>query len=513
MPSVTDIKGTIDVAILAASADDFDVLSERFPDAGGLVRGTREHDLRSTIDGPRIVLTRGWSGDRPDAARAAAAVIEDLAPAWIVMVGIASAAPADEPSLGDVLLATSVLDHGAAAVLEDGSHAFPAAPIHAEVETLATRLDELGSWSHPAAIGREAPPIDRSLRSFYGTKKTKAEVLAVLRRRAESGARSPWLFTGPVLSSAGPLDEAELLRCMQRAPRRFRAVEAEAVATYGVAHAHGVPLISVRGIADVIGARRDPAWAAYARRAAASFTAVLVRSGLLGERVAVPAEPVKTPRPGDTLTEAAHLARLGDAALDRGDLDDAARLYAEALPLFRTIGDVRGEANGALRFGEIALRRGDLGEARRCYTEAWPLFRRVQDTLGEANCVARLGDLALKRGDADEARGRYQDALPLYRRAGDALGEANCELRLGDLAIKRADADEAGTRFEVALGLYAQIPEPYSMGLIHRRLARLAPDDRRRRRHLEAARELWIRAGKLDLVAKIDAELGASERP
>ncbi|MFT3774660.1 MAG: tetratricopeptide repeat protein [Minicystis sp.] len=512
MPAIAEVKGTVDVGILALTAEDFEAVSDRLPDPGGIARGTREFVIRHAGEGRLTALVRGWSGDRVDPARAAAALIEEIAPSWIVVVGLGSAVPAEEPSLGDVLVATSVLDHGAHAVLGDGTHAFASAPLHPDAVALAAQLatSDLGAWSTTAAIGREAPAIDLSLRSFYGTKKTKADVLAILRRRAESAPRPPRLFTGAVLASDGRLDEADLLDAFLRAPRRFRAVETETAGVYGVAFARGVPVIAVRGIADVIGARRQSAWAEHARHAAASFATALVRSGLLARRApsAATADPPKSQRPTDALTEAARLARLGDAALDRGDLDEAAQRYAEALPLFRAIGDVRGEANGALRFGEIALRRGDADEAQRRYQEALPLFRRVQDALGEANCVARLGDLALRRGDAEEARHRYQDALPLYRRAADVLGEANCVLRLGDLAHKRSDLDEARARFEVALGLYAELPEPYSMGLTHRRLARLAPDERLRRRHLEAARELWVRAGRQDLVAKLDAELG-----
>jgi hypothetical protein len=129
----------------------------------------------------------------------------------------------------------------------------------------------------------------------------------------------------------------------------------------------------------------------------------------------------------------------------------------------------------------------------------------VHDALGEANCVARLGDLALRRGDVEEARARCLAAGPLYRRAGDVLGEANCALRLGDLALRGADPAEARERFHEALATYARIPEPYSMGLCHRRLARLAADEAARRRHVAAARELWTSAGRLDMVAKLDA--------
>lgn len=511
MPAIADVRGTIDAGILAVHAEEIDAVVERLPDWGGTARGTRDYDLRHFGDAGMVALARGWSGDKPDPARVASALIDDLAPSWLIVVGLASGAPVEEPALGDVLVATSVLDRSAEAVLAGGAHAFAAAPFSPEAEAVAASIParDLGPWNTVEAIGRAAPAINLSLKAYYGTKKTKADLLSILRRRDAAGPCPPRVHAGALLASDHPLGEAELIRLWQHAPRRFRAVEVETASVYAVAHRRGVPVIAVRGIADLIGKHRRPAWAEYARHSAASFVSALLRSGALPRRPAskVPSDPPRS-RPADALTEAAQKARLGDAALDRGDLDEAAARYAEALPLFRAIGDVRGEASGALRFGEIALRRGEVDQARHRYQEALPLFRRVQDALGEANCVARLGDLALRRGEVDEARHRYQDALPLYRRAGDVLGEANCTLRLGDLAQKRGDDDEARARFEEALALYAQIPEPYSMGLTHRRLSRVAPDARLRRRHVETARELWARAGRHDLAAKLDAELG-----
>jgi nucleoside phosphorylase/predicted TPR repeat methyltransferase len=505
MPALAEVRGTVDVGVLAIHADDLEAVAERLPEWGGSTRGARAYDLR-LLGEHTVALAQGWSGDRVDAARAAAGLIDDLAPDWLVVIGLCSAAPADEPALGDVILATSVLDHGAEAVLADGTHAFAAAPLHPEAVARAAAIGarDLGAWGAPRALGRPAPPVEAARSALYGTQKTKAEVQALLRRRAEAGPRPARLCPGALLASDVPLDEAALLRAVQRAPRRFRAIAAETASVFGLAAARGVPALAIHGVADVIGARRAPAWATYARHTAASLLVAALRADLLGRRAAT--APVADPHP-DALAEAARLSRLGDAALERGALDEAAQRYGEARAHSRALGDVRGEASGALRFGEVALRRGDAEAARRCYQEALPLFRRIADALGEANCVARLGDLALKRGDADEARHRYQDALPLYRRAADVLGEANCELRLGDLARKRGDAEDARARFEVALNLYAQLPERYSMGLIHRRLGQLAPDERLRRRHTEAARELWVAAGRHDLVTKLDAEL------
>jgi tetratricopeptide (TPR) repeat protein len=432
-----------------------------------------------------------------------------------VILGAAAAPPGDDPSLGDVMVATSILDHAAEAVLGDGSRAFAAAPIDAAAAALAAELSgmDLGDWA--AAVDAEQPPVALSLRGLYGTKRTKAEVLTALRRRAAFGARPPRVVTGAMLASDVPLDDAELMRLSVHAERRFRAVEMETAGVHRVAHERGVPVLVARGVGEIIGAHRVAPWEAYARRAAASFVGALIRSGALARpadargapRPRLASVPPASARPADALSDAARLALLGDAALERADVEAAAALYGEAMPLYRAAGDLRGEAMSVLRFGEIALRRGDVEEARRRYLEALPLFRRVQDALGEANCVARLGDVALRRGDAEEARRRHGEALPLYRRAGDVQGEANCVLRLGDLAQKRGDVEEARAQFEEALGLYAHVAEPYSMGMTHRKLARLAPDERLRRRHLEAARELWARAGRADLTAKIDAEL------
>jgi nucleoside phosphorylase len=496
--TLAELRGTIDVGLVALRADELDALAQRLPGGRRVAQGAASYDVRDVGPACRVALV----GDA-----ATAALLDDLAPRWIFVVGVASGVPADEPSLGDLLVSTSVLDHGVEAVLDDGTRAYAhALSMHPDAAALAAvlaaRRDALAALGAPEAVGRARPAVDLSLASFHGTKKTRAEVHAAVRRR-EGRARAPSLTSGAVLASDRALDEAELLQAWLRAPRRFRAVETGSAAVYRALHARGVPVLAIRAIGDVVGMKRSAAWIDYACHAAAAFTVGLLRTGALPARTAVAA-----PAAPDALADAARLARLGDAALERGEIDAAEAHYAAALPLFRALGDLRGEASSILRSGEIALRRGEAEEARRRYHEALPLFRRQKDALGEANCVARLGDLALKRADAEEARRRYQEALPLYRRAADVLGEANCVLRLGDLALRGADREGARERFTEALALYARIPEPYSMGMTHRRLARLAEAPLERRRHVEAARTLWLALGRRDLVVKLEAELG-----
>ena len=215
---------------------------------------------------------------------------------------------------------------------------------------------------------------------------------------------------------------------------------------------------------------------------------------------------------GDVLGEASCIQRLGDIALERSDHAGARARYQEALPLHRKVGNVLGEANCIQSLGDIALERSDHAGARARYEEALPLYRKVGNVLGEASCIQRLGDIALERSDHDGARARYEEALPLHRKVGAVLGEANCIQSLGDIALERSDHAGARARYEGALRLYARIPEPYSMGGTHRRLARVAEDAASRQEHVEAARRAWNSIDRPDLVAELETEFGRSEK-
>jgi tetratricopeptide (TPR) repeat protein len=90
--------------------------------------------------------------------------------------------------------------------------------------------------------------------------------------------------------------------------------------------------------------------------------------------------------------------------------------------------------------GAEALENFDLEAAQEAFAEALPLFRQLGDVLGEANCIRGLGDIALERSDHDAARQAFNQALPLYRQVGSVLGEANSIFGLAERGQRLASA-------------------------------------------------------------------------
>ena len=73
-------------------------------------------------------------------------------------------------------------------------------------------------------------------------------------------------------------------------------------------------------------------------------------------------------------------------------------------------------------------------------------------------------------------------------------------MSLGDIALSRSEHEEARQRYDEALSLYLRIPEPYSIGMTHRRLARLATTPTERQQHVRAARDAWAKIKRDDLI-------------
>jgi tetratricopeptide (TPR) repeat protein len=211
---------------------------------------------------------------------------------------------------------------------------------------------------------------------------------------------------------------------------------------------------------------------------------------------------------GGVFGEANCTCSLANLAFGRGDHKSAQAHYEKGLALYQQAGNPFGKANCIKSLGDLALERDDCETARVLYEEALTLYREAGGLRGEANCTCSLGDVMMGRGDHEAARRRYEQALPLYEEINDVLGRANCIKGLGDVAFGGGDHETARARYDQALTLYQRLSEPYSLGLAHCQLARLARDPSEKKHHVLRANAAWQQIQRDDLILRLESEFG-----
>ncbi len=124
------------------------------------------------------------------------------------------------------------------------------------------------------------------------------------------------------------------------------------------------------------------------------------------------------------------LQALGDVQAFRDERDAALASYAQALTLFRAVGDRVGEANTLLALSDLDRAAGQLHEAQNKLHLALETYRIIGDRYSEARALYRLGDCAL-------AEGRAQDAIELYQQAMELWSAIGLEDLVKDILLPR----------------------------------------------------------------------------
>lgn len=291
-------KPPVDFGIITIREDELDAVLQRFSDKLEPITARRRYNLRRVElpggDAYTVAVMRCTEQGNGEAQAAARDLLEDLDPSWLLVVGIAGSVPAYEFTLGDVVVSTRVLDFSVEAVLKDQSreYALSGGPVAWDAATFATNLpamaDELAGWNAPDAIGMERPPVVLDPGRFYGDEAWKADVLAKLEHQFKDKLpRPPRFTTGSLASSDRLVKDAELLAVWLKIARQVLAVEMEAAGVYRAARSRSkeTPFLAVRGLSDVVGYKRDPAWTSYACRTAAAFAHGLLRTRPIEPRV------------------------------------------------------------------------------------------------------------------------------------------------------------------------------------------------------------------------------------
>jgi tetratricopeptide (TPR) repeat protein len=110
------------------------------------------------------------------------------------------------------------------------------------------------------------------------------------------------------------------------------------------------------------------------------------------------------------------LTNLGNAHRTLGDLEEAARWYAQAIEAAGD--DLRARGAALSNFGELRMRQGRAAEARALLEASVEVRARAGDDVGRAISLGRLGRLAASRIDVRQALALTEEARRLFRDAG-----------------------------------------------------------------------------------------------
>lgn len=250
----------------------------------------------STTKGERTVLITRCEQGHTAAQQCANNLMSEAKPRWILLVGIAGAFPAEEYTLGDVLLANHVYDFAITAESE-GKPPEPnpkGGKPHPKVAYLLKELpgltfqQQLGAWNGEKALAmpKPVPRVADKLTDppFYGDKDWRKKVQKGLKANfpAEGDPRPPICRVVPVGTANVLLKNTEVAKEWVGWARSVGHVEMELGGVYEAAQEAQVPVLSIRGISDVVGFRRSTAWTEFACQTAAAFARALVGSGLIG---------------------------------------------------------------------------------------------------------------------------------------------------------------------------------------------------------------------------------------
>ena len=210
--------------------------------------------------------------------------MRDLNPRWILTVGIAGGIPDSDFTLGDVIVSTHVYDLTVSAEYEDGRKEYSlrggAVPreVEAVVASLNARADFVENWNK--TIGFKKPTVDMSVQKYYGSRDYRRSVRDTLNHHFVQQKRKLPIFRArPVVSGNVMVKDTEIVEMARQNARHFAAFQMEFAGVYEAARTlrKQYPVVTIRGISDIVGLVRKAEWTKYACHSAAAFSHALIK--------------------------------------------------------------------------------------------------------------------------------------------------------------------------------------------------------------------------------------------
>lgn len=187
-----------------------------------------------------------------------------------------------------------------------------------------------------------------------------------------------------------------------------------------------------------------------------------------------------------------------------------------AARLFRQLDDPIGETDAVHRLGLIALQKGDLDEARKLFDRSLELSRAAPDRpIFLSDYHRHVGFVDLFTGDQAAAVARFERSLAYRDEAGSRDYGLFARTELGSALVDAGRAREAGPYLDEALRIARELPSPvgelratYALGKMHEALGETGEAREAYRRAEERAAGLGAK-GLEKAAGEARARLGA----
>ena len=287
--SCADLKGRIDYGIVTIRDDEFKSVLRRLTYLGRLTDqsyvGAGEYNLcvvSSKVGRYLIALVRCLEQGNTEAQSVSSAMISDLDPWAVIVTGIAGGLPGSEACLGDVVVSSRIHDFSVEAALEGGGREFSVGggPVHTRVRGAVANLPASIDDSWCQSINVEFPGVDLDDANFYGNSRWQEKTKNSLESSFPNGkSRSQRFITGGIASSDRLVKDTELAEVWEKIARHADAIEMESAGVYKACSQKEKPMIAIRGLSDIVGYKRSPAWTKFACESAAALTLAFLKSG------------------------------------------------------------------------------------------------------------------------------------------------------------------------------------------------------------------------------------------
>ncbi|MEV5528562.1 hypothetical protein [Streptomyces prunicolor] len=183
------------------------------------------------------------------------------------------------------------------------------------------------------------------------------------------------------------------------------------------------------------------------------------------------------------------LVALGLICSSTGRFDAAEDYFARAEERFRAIGDTGGQHTLLAHRAYAAMHRGELGLAERLFAEASAFFEQQRWFGDLAVCEQARAFLAGRRGDAIGAEELLAASLARFERLGASLAAADTMLLGAQHAYDQGDVDEMKRLAQAARDVYQEREVYERCAQVDLMLARTLEDNLNRADHGDHERE------------------------